>query len=335
MTQPAMVAALQAGAVQGISAGAPFSLTPVVNGDGVLWISGPRGELPAANQLTSSACLQTSLDYAKAHPETISRLRAVFDDLAALIKTKPEQAEAMLGKAYPQLAPKLLDAAFAESAANWSQPRMTPDDIRQEIKVQMGAGIFLASTSWTPRPPCCLGRRLGIHLYDLHDGLASAMRSESGGGRAAMNSSAVQQRGAQARLPLSGITVIDLSHVYNGPYATLLMALAGARVIKVEPKGGEHLRSRGDMGGADLPFAMLNSNKETVTLNLKDARGKDLLRDMVKRADVLIENFAPGVMERLGLGAAALLEINPRLIYGSSSGYGTTGRIVTIRRWTW
>src|SRR5580693_1045813 len=110
--------------------------------------------------------------------------------------------------------------------------------------------------------------------------------------------------------PLSGITVIDLSHVYNGPYATFLMAMAGAMVIKVEPKGGEHLRSRGDMGGADLPFAMLNSNKETVTLNLKDARGKDLLRDMVKRADVLIENFAPGVMERLGLGAAALLEIN-------------------------
>ena len=140
-----------------------------------------------------------------------------------------------------------------------------------------------------------------------------------------MTSSAVEERGAQARLPLSGITVIDLSHVYNGPYATLLMALAGARVIKVEPKGGEHLRSRGDMGGADLPFAMLNSNKETVTLNLKDARGKELLRDMVKRADVLIENFAPGVMERLGLGAAALLEINPRLIYGSSSGYGTDG----------
>jgi len=125
--------------------------------------------------------------------------------------------------------------------------------------------------------------------------------------------------------PLSGITVIDLSHVYNGPYATLLMALAGARVVKVEPKGGEHLRSRGDMGGADLPFAMLNSNKQAVTLNLKDERGKTLLRDMVKRADVIIENFAPGVMDRLGLGPAALLEINPRLIYGSSSGYGKDG----------
>src|ERR1700761_474295 len=108
----------------------------------------------------------------------------------------------------------------------------------------------------------------------------------------------------QAHHPLSGVTVIDLSHVYNGPYAALLMALAGARVIKVEPKGGEHLRSRGDMGGADLPFAMLNSNKETVTLNLKDERGKNLLREMVKRADILIENFAPGVMDRLGVGAA-------------------------------
>jgi formyl-CoA transferase len=130
---------------------------------------------------------------------------------------------------------------------------------------------------------------------------------------------------AQPHHPLSGITVIDLSHVYNGPYATLLMALSGAKVIKVEPKSGEHLRSRGDMGGADLPFAMLNSNKQAVTLNLKDARGRELLRDMVKRSDVLIENFAPGVMERLGVGASALLDINPRLIYGASSGYGKDG----------
>ena len=125
--------------------------------------------------------------------------------------------------------------------------------------------------------------------------------------------------------PLSGVTCIDLSHVYNGPYAALLMALAGARVIKVEPKGGEHLRSRGDMGGADLPFAMLNSNKQAVTLNLKDERGRELLRGMVRRADILIENFAPGVMDRLGVGADALLAINPRLIYGSSSGYGKSG----------
>jgi hypothetical protein len=66
----------------------------------------------------------------------------VFDDVAELIKTKPEQAKAVLGKAYPQLDPKLLDAAFAESAANWSQPRMTTDEIRQEINVQVGAGTL-------------------------------------------------------------------------------------------------------------------------------------------------------------------------------------------------
>jgi CoA:oxalate CoA-transferase len=127
------------------------------------------------------------------------------------------------------------------------------------------------------------------------------------------------------RYPLDGITVIDLSHVYNGPYATFLMAMAGARVIKVEPFQGEHLRSRGDMGGAALPFAMLNSNKQSVTLNLKTEQGRDLLKEMVERADILVENFAPGVMDRLGLGAKELHKINPRLIYGSSSGYGKDG----------
>jgi CoA:oxalate CoA-transferase len=125
--------------------------------------------------------------------------------------------------------------------------------------------------------------------------------------------------------PLAGITVIDLSHVYNGPYATFLMAMAGAEVIKVEPRGGEHLRSRGDMGGADLPFAMLNSNKKSVTLNLKTEKGRNLLRELVSRADILVENFAPGVTDRLGVGPSELLKINPRLIYGSSSGYGKDG----------
>jgi CoA:oxalate CoA-transferase len=125
--------------------------------------------------------------------------------------------------------------------------------------------------------------------------------------------------------PLSDITVIDLSHVFNGPYATFLMAMAGATVIKVEPFQGEHLRSRGDMGGASFSFAMLNSNKTPVTLNLKTEQGRDLLKEMVSRADVLVENFAPGVMDRLGVGAAALQKINPRLVYGSSSGYGKDG----------
>jgi CoA:oxalate CoA-transferase len=137
--------------------------------------------------------------------------------------------------------------------------------------------------------------------------------------------SASPSPGAQSHLPLSGVTVVDLSHVYNGPYATFLMAMAGATVIKVEPFEGEHLRSRGGMGGSALPFAMLNSNKQPVTVNLKADKGRALLREMVARADILVENFAPGVMDRLGIGAADLHKTNPRLIYGSSSGYGKTG----------
>lgn len=129
----------------------------------------------------------------------------------------------------------------------------------------------------------------------------------------------------QNELPLSGVVVIDLSHVYNGPYATFLMAMAGAEVIKVEPQEGEHLRSRGDMGGAALPFAMLNSNKKPVTLNLKHEKGRALLKELVSRADILVENFAPGVMDRLGVGASELRAVNPRLVYGSSSGYGKVG----------
>ena len=126
-------------------------------------------------------------------------------------------------------------------------------------------------------------------------------------------------------LPLEGVVVVDLSQIYNGPYATFLMATSGATVIKIEPPGGESLRRRGVVGGAALPFAMLNGCKQSLELNLKTDAGKDVLRDLVRGADVLVENFAPGVMERLGLGADALQAINPRLIYAQSSGFGSTG----------
>lgn len=127
-------------------------------------------------------------------------------------------------------------------------------------------------------------------------------------------------------LPLAGITIVDLGQVYQGPYATLLMAKAGADVIKIEPLGGEAARLRAQVGkSATLPFAMLNSNKRGVTLNLKDPRGRDLLKQMVAKADVLLENFAPGVMDRLGIGWEVLSEINPRLIYASGTGYGLDG----------
>ena len=125
--------------------------------------------------------------------------------------------------------------------------------------------------------------------------------------------------------PLQSVTVIDLGQIYNGSYATFLMAMAGARVIKIEPREGEHLRRRGNVGGAGLPFAMLNSNKQSVTLNLKSERGRELFFEMVKRTDVVLENFAPGTMERLGCGWSKLSLVNSRLIYAQGSGYGLSG----------
>ncbi len=96
------------------------------------------------------------------------------------------------------------------------------------------------------------------------------------------------------KLPLTDVRVLDLGQIYNGPYCGFLLAMAGAEVIKVEQPDGDNLRRRGAVGGAALPFAMLNSNKHTVTLNLKAARGRELLQRLVQRADVLLENFAPG-----------------------------------------
>ena len=129
-----------------------------------------------------------------------------------------------------------------------------------------------------------------------------------------------------AGLPMQGIRVIDLSQVYQGPYCTLLLAKAGADVIKVEPPKGEPIRLRQEVSrGSAVPFAMLNQNKRDMTLNLKSEEGKDILRRLVKDADVLVENYAPGVMDRLGVGYEALKEINPRLVYATGTGYGISG----------
>ena len=131
---------------------------------------------------------------------------------------------------------------------------------------------------------------------------------------------------SRKNLPLDGVTVIDLGQVYQGPYCTLLMAKAGANVIKVEPLIGEPIRHRVHVSqGAAIPFAMLNANKKAMTLNLKSPRGIEILKDLVRQGDVLLENYAPGVMDKLGVGWSVLSEINPRLIYASGSGYGLTG----------
>ncbi len=127
-------------------------------------------------------------------------------------------------------------------------------------------------------------------------------------------------------LPLAGITVVDFGQIFQGPYATLLMAKAGADVIKVEPPQGEPLRRRAlPQRHATLPFAMLNQNKRAVTLNLKHPRGRELLFAMVKRADVLLENFSPGTMDDLGVGWSVLREVNPRLVYATGTGFGISG----------
>ena len=127
-------------------------------------------------------------------------------------------------------------------------------------------------------------------------------------------------------MPLEGLTVLDFGQIFQGSYATLLLAKAGANVIKIEPPGGEPLRKRTPPGAkTTLAFAMLNGNKRAITLNLKSQRGKDLLFQMVQRADILLENFGPGTMDAMGVGWSVLHPMNKRLIYASGTGYGISG----------
>ena len=129
-----------------------------------------------------------------------------------------------------------------------------------------------------------------------------------------------------SKLPLEGVVVIDLGQVYQGPYAGFLMAQAGATVIKVEPPTGEPVRHRARISkGNAVPFAMLNANKRNISLNLKSPEGVTVLKQLAAKADVLIENYAPGVLDRLGAGYSVLSAINPRLVYGSATGYGLSG----------
>jgi CoA:oxalate CoA-transferase len=126
---------------------------------------------------------------------------------------------------------------------------------------------------------------------------------------------------------LSDLKVLDLTRVLAGPYATMILADLGAEIIKIEqPEKGDDARAYGPyVNGESAYFMSLNRNKDSITLNLKAPEGKDILKAFVKQVDVLVENFRPGTMEKLGLGFEVLKEINPRLIYATSTGYGQTG----------
>jgi CoA:oxalate CoA-transferase len=127
--------------------------------------------------------------------------------------------------------------------------------------------------------------------------------------------------------PLAGVTVIDLTRVLAGPFCTLVLANLGARVIKVErPERGDDARSIGPfVGGKSLYFSSLNYGKESIALDLKDGAGREVFEALLGRADVLVENFRPGVMERLGYGWDSVRARWPRLIYAATSGFGHTG----------
>lgn len=131
---------------------------------------------------------------------------------------------------------------------------------------------------------------------------------------------------------LENLVILDLTRVLAGPFCTMMLADMGARVIKIEvPGGGDDTRGyppfRENVNGQreSLYFANINRNKQGVTLNLKAPEGKELFKKLVKKADIVVENYRPGVMDKLGLGYDVLKEINPRIIYGAVSGFGNTG----------
>ncbi|MCY4314251.1 MAG: CaiB/BaiF CoA-transferase family protein [Gammaproteobacteria bacterium] len=140
-----------------------------------------------------------------------------------------------------------------------------------------------------------------------------------------MNESSLKNPVRQA--PLQGVVVVDLTRVLAGPYLTMMLAEMGARVIKVERPGlGDDARHFGPfVEGQSAYFAGINRGKESIALNLKDPEGREIFLKLVKKADVLVENYKPGTMEKLDFGWHRLGEENPRLIYAAVSGFGHTG----------
>ncbi len=133
--------------------------------------------------------------------------------------------------------------------------------------------------------------------------------------------------------PLAGLVVADFTQLAQGPFATQMMGDLGAEIIKIEPVKGDWMRhwSMANLyiEGEGASFLSFNRNKRSIGIDLKHPQGKDVALRLVDRADVVIENFRPGVMERLGLGYETLAERNPRIIYCASSGWGQSGPYVT------
>ena len=127
--------------------------------------------------------------------------------------------------------------------------------------------------------------------------------------------------------PLSGITIVDLSRILAGPYCTFLLAEMGARVIKVEaPGSGDDARQYGPFkNGKSTYFASVNRGKESIVLDLKAPRDREIFERLLDKADALVENFRPGTMEKLGYGWDTLHPRYPRLVYAAASGFGHTG----------
>jgi crotonobetainyl-CoA:carnitine CoA-transferase CaiB-like acyl-CoA transferase len=138
------------------------------------------------------------------------------------------------------------------------------------------------------------------------------------------------KRDASKPTPLGGLRVVDFTHFIAGPFCTMMLGELGADVIKVEaPVKGDDFRhyppAEPALDGQGAPFLWGNSNKRSITIDLKNPLGREVVLDLIRGADVLVENFSTGVMDRLGLGYAALSDLNPKLVYCSISAYGRTG----------
>ncbi len=128
--------------------------------------------------------------------------------------------------------------------------------------------------------------------------------------------------------PLEGIKVLDLSRALAGPYCTMMLADMGAEVIKVEMPGrGDDSRSWGPpfLNGESAYFMSVNRNKKSITLNLKNEKAIEIIHTLIKQSDILIENFRPGTMEKLGLEYDKVKEVNPKIVYCSISAFGQDG----------